>query len=471
MPAWIPKRDDKSPPTDGLPLAARRLAMLTLGIVVTMSVLDSALSNIALPTIAHDLAASPAAVVWVANAYQLAVTVSLLPLASLGDRIGYRRVSMTGLVVFTVGALGASLATSLPMLIAMRVVMGLGGAGIMSVNSALVRFIYPRALLGRGLGMNTLVVATGMASGPTIAAIILSVLPWPFLFALHVPLGVVAFLLSRHTLPDTPHGAQPFDLSGAVLNALTFGLFIFALGDTGHGEAPWLVALQMFGAVVAGFFFVRRQRHLPLPMLPLDLFRLPIFSLSVGTAICSHLAQTMAFLALPFWFVAASGASQTQIGMLMTPWPLMLVVIAPIAGRLSDRHSAGLLGGLGLAVMSIGLLLVLNLAPDAGFWNVAWRMALCGAGFGFFQTPNNRTLIGSAPRERSGAASGMLSTARLLGQTTGGALLALVFGLSTGAGENIAHGASIAIGIAAGFSLLGMCISWLRLRLRAPRAR
>jgi len=227
------------------------------------------------------------------------------------------------------------------------------------------------------------------------------------------------------------------------------------------------VALQVLGALVAGFFFIRRQRRLPMPMLPLDLFRIPIFSLSVGTAICSHLAQTMAFLALPFWLVAA-GASQTEIGMLMTPWPLALVFVAPIAGRLSDRHSAGLLGGLGLAVMSAGLLLVLDLAPDAGFWNVAWRMALCGAGFGFFQTPNNRTLIGAAPRERSGAASGMLSTSRLLGQTTGGALLALVFGLSAGTGENIVHGTSIAIGIAAGFSMLGMCVSWLRLRVTRP---
>ena len=201
-------------------------------------------------------------------------------------------------------------------------------------------------------------------------------------------------------------------------------------------------------------------------MLPIDLFRIRLFRLSVMTAICTHGAQTVAFLALPFWFVYAAGASQAGTGLLMTPWPLMVVFIAPLAGRLSDKYPAGLLGGLGLAVMCGGLLAMLALQADAGYWNTAWRMALCGAGFGFFQTPNNRTLIGSAPRERSGAASGMLSTSRLIGQTVGGALVALVFGLT--GGDNPAAGASTNIGIAAAFAGVGMCISWWRLTTPKP---
>ena len=438
--------------------------MATMAMAVTMTVLDTSLSNIALPAIGRDLGASPAATVWVVNAYQLSVAVSLLPMAALGDRVGYRAIYMMGLVVFILGALGSALAPDLSTLIGMRVLCGLGGAGIMSVNSALVRFIFPRAQLGRGMATNSLVVAVGLASGPSIAALILAVLPWPFLFALNVPLGVVALFLSLRNLPETDRVEHPFDWPSVGLYGVAVSSFILALGGVGHGEGPTRIAAEAILAVIAGVWLVRRQLGRPAPMLPIDLFRIRIFLLSVITAICIHGAQTIAFQALPFWFVYASGASQAGTGLLMTPWPLMVVFVAPLAGKLSDRYPAGLLGGLGLAAMMLGLLAMLALPADAGFWNTAWRMALCGIGFGFFQTPNNRALIGSAPRERSGAASGMLSTSRLIGQTVGGALMAVVFGLTASSGGTVAQGASTGVAIAAGFAGVGMCVSWLRLR-------
>ena len=160
----------------------------------------------------------------------------------------------------------------------------------------------------------------------------------------------------------------------------------------------------------------------------------------------------------------SSGLSPIQIGVLITPWPAALVVMAPIAGRLADRHSAGLLGGLGLAVMTLGLLLVLFLPVRPAQIDVAWRLAVCGIGFGFFQSPNNRLMIASAPRDRAGAGSGMLSTSRLLGQTTGSALVALVFGLSHGGEDAIELGTRLAIGMAAGFAALAMLLSLLRVR-------
>ena len=466
--AWVQPRHT-TPPADGLPPGARRVAMTTMAMAVTMTVLDTSLSNIALPAIGRDLGVTPAATVWVVNAYQLSVAVSLLPLAALGDRVGYRRIYMMGLMVFLCGALGAALANSLTMLVAMRVLCGLGGAGIMSVNSALVRFIFPRAQLGKGMALNSLVVAVGLASGPTIAALILAVLPWPFLFALNVPLGLVTLVLSLRNLPETDRVDHPFDWPSVGLYGVAVASFILALGGAGHGEGPVRIALEAVLAVVAGVWLVRRQLGKPAPMLPIDLFRIRLFLLSVITAICIHAAQTIAFLALPFWFVYASGASQAGTGLLMTPWPFMVVFIAPIAGRLSDRYPAGLLGGIGLAAMMAGLLLMLALPAGAGFWDTAWRMAVCGIGFGFFQTPNNRALIGSAPRERSGAASGMLSTSRLIGQTVGGALLAVVFGLTTATGGSVAHGASLGVAIAAGFAGLGMCVSWLRLGMPPVR--
>ena len=277
-----------------------------------------------------------------------------------------------------------------------------------------------------------------------------------------MPAGVLSMWLAARFLPPTPLAKHPFDPLSALLNAITFGLFITALDAVGRSSNTALVLLEFAVSVTVGAVFWRRQLTLTAPMLPVDLFRRPVFSLSVATAICAHGAQMIAFLALPFYFQYVDGMSPIEIGVLITPWPAALVVMAPIAGRLADRHSAGLLGGLGLAVMTTGLLLVLFMPAPATRLDVAWRLAVCGVGFGFFQSPNNRLMIASAPRDRAGAGSGMLSTSRLLGQTTGSALVAVVFGLTHGGPEGIAFGTRFSIGMAAGFAALAMVLSTLR---------
>ena len=450
--------------TDGLPPPQRWRAMLTVAIAVAMSVLVTSIANIALPTIAQDMHATPAASIWVVNAYQLAVTVTLLPFASMGDIYGHRRVYFWGLAVYTAASLLCAIAPTLPVLVAGRVLQGFGGAGIMSVNGALVRFIFPRASLGRGIGFNALVVAGSSAAGPSVAAGIMSLTSWPWLFATQVPLGVLTLWLASRHLPRTPLAGHPFDPTSAVLNAITFGLFITALDGMGRGQGATAVLLELAGSIGIGVLFVRRQLGLAAPMLPIDLFRRPVFALSVATAICAHAAQVIAFVALPFYFQYVGGMSPIEIGVLITPWPAALVVMAPIAGRLADRYPAGLLGGLGLTVMTVGLLLVIFMPTPPTKLEVAWRLAVCGIGFGFFQSPNNRLMIASAPRDRVGAGSGMLSTSRLFGQTTGSALVALVFGLTHGEPDAVALGTKAAIGMAAAFAGIGMVMSTLRLR-------
>lgn len=452
---------------DGLPVETRWVAMLAVGIAVSMSVLVGSIANIALPTIAEDMHASPAESIWVVNAYQLAVTVTLLPFASLGDIHGHRRVYCWGLAVYTLASLGCALAPNLPLLVGARVVQGFGGAGIMSVNGALVRFIFPRAALGRGIGYNVLIVAASSASGPSVAAAVMSVASWPWLFAIQVPAGVAALLLGMRYLPRSPLAGHVFDPLSAVLNAVTLGLFITALDGIGRGEAAVAVLIEFAVSVVVGVVFVRRQLALRAPMLPVDLFRRPVFSLSVGTAICAHGAQMIAMIALPFYFQYVSGLSPIEIGVLITPWPAALVVMAPIAGRLADRHSAGILGGIGLLVMTVGLVSVLLMPAGADRLDIGWRLAVCGIGFGFFQSPNNRLLIASAPADRAGAGSGMLSTSRLVGQTTGSALVALVFGLTHGGADAIALGTRVSIGMAACAAALAMGLSFLRVSRRA----
>lgn len=413
---------------DGLPLPQRYGAILTIIIGISMAVLDGAIANVALPTIATDLHASPASSIWIVNAYQIAIVVSLLSLSFLGDMFGYHRIYKCGLVVFLLSSLFCALSDSLQMLTLARIAQGFGGAALMSVNTALIRLIYPQRHLGRGMGINSFIVAVSSAAGPTIAAAILSISSWKWLFLINVPLGIIALILTIRFLPaNIAHDTKPrFDLPSAVMNALTFGLLITALSGFAQGQSLTLIGAELLVLVVVGFFFVRRQLSLPVPLLPIDLLRIPLFSLSIGTSICSFCAQMLAMVSLPFYLQTVLGRSEVETGLLLTPWPLATMVMAPLAGYLIERLHAGLLGALGMVIMAAGLFALVMLPGSPSDLNIIWPMILCGAGFGLFQSPNNHTIITSAPRERSGGASGMLGTARLLGQSTGAALVALM---------------------------------------------
>jgi DHA2 family multidrug resistance protein-like MFS transporter len=425
-----------------------------------MSSLDTSIANTALPTIATDVNASAADSVWVVNAYQLALIVSLLPIASLGEIVGYRRIYIWGVAVFAPASLLCAISWSLPTLTAARVIQGFGASGIMSVNTALIRFIYPSGSLGRGVGYNALVVAVSTAVGPTVAAGILSVGSWQWLFAVNVPLGLIAFALAVHVLPGTERAPHGFDVASALLNALTFGCLIFGISEATHGVAANVSASVICVAAVSGLALIYRQLGLPAPMLPVDLYRRPMFALSSLTAFCSFSAQGLAFVSLPFYFQAVLGLSAVQTGLLLTPWPVMTAVLAPIAGPLSDRYPPAILGGIGLAILCAGLTLTALLPGHPGTFGIVWRMMVCGAGFGFFQSPNLKAIMSSAPPDRSGGASGIVATSRLVGQAVGAALVALCFSIS------LPHGPALALGLGAAFAGTGSIVSFSRLAAR-----
>lgn len=448
---------------DGLPLPQRRWAILTIALGLIMAVIDGSIANVALPTIAQDLNASPAFSIWIVNGYQLAITISLLPLAAVGEIIGYRRVYLAGLLFFTLASLFCALSSTLVLLTIARILQGFGAAGILSVNAALVRFTYPHSQLGRGIGINALVVAMSAAVGPTLAAGILAVGTWPYLFAINVPLGVVALSLAWRCLPVTPLGSHSFDWQSAVLSAITFGVGITSIDSIGHGEAPIFYLSEMAIAGIACVWLVRRQSFVSSPLLPVDLLRIPVFTLSICTSVASFCAQMLAFVALPFYLQARFGYSAVQIGLLITPWPIAIAIIAPIAGRLVEHYPAGLLGGIGLLLFACGLGTLAVLPAHPSLMDVIWRMALSGAGFGLFQSPNNRTMIAAAPRERSGGASGMLGTARLLGQTTGAALVALLLA------RYPVEGTRISLLVGAGVALCAAALSTMRLSSAGSR--
>ena len=455
---------------DGLPQPQRRQAMVVVILGIAVAVLDGTIVNLALPGIARELQADPAHAIWVVNAYQIATLVMLLPLASLGDRIGYRRVYLTGMALFAAASLIATLSHSLGMLIAGRALQGLGAAGIMSVNAALVRLIYPRNQLGRGMAINSMVVATASVAGPSVAAGILSIASWPWLFALNVPLGALVLVLGLRSLPvnEARASGARFSLLDVALNVAMFALVFVGAdrlgvrGEVGQGASPGAWALLLAGLAV-GFVYLRRQAAQAVPLFPVDLLRIPVFALSMGTSVGAFCAQMLSFIALPFLLLDTYGRSHFEAGLLITAWPLAIVVMAPIAGRLIGRYPDGLLGGIGLALLATGLALLAALPAQPGNADIVWRMALCGFGFGLFQSPNNHTIVTTPPPHRSGAASGMLGTARLTGQTLGAVLLAGIFSVWS---PHDGKGQVIALGLAACCAAVAAVCSTLRTRAR-----
>src|SRR3977135_1865187 len=272
---------------DGLPAERQRWAAAAIFTALAMASLDTAIANIALPAIAAVLHASPSEVIWVVNVYQIAMVATLLPLAALGEVVGHHRIYLGGLVLFTLASLFCACAWSLPSLLTARVLQGLGAGGIMSVNTALVRFVYPGRLQGLGFGHNALVVATAFTLGPTIASGILAIGPWSWLFAINIPFGVVAILTGLKTLPRTPRASHAFDFPGALLAAGCLGLLILGIGSAAHHARPGLVLIELAAAVLLGWVLIRRQADHPAPVLPIDLFRRPLFALSTAHALCA----------------------------------------------------------------------------------------------------------------------------------------------------------------------------------------
>lgn len=431
-----------------------------------LSVIDGTICNVALPAIASQLDVPSSDSIWVVNAFQLVIMMLLLPFSSLGELWGYKQVYLQGIVAFTLGSLFCALSGTLPMLVLSRVVQGLGAAMIMSVNTSIVKLIYPRHRLGEGVGLNATVVAIASVAGPSLSAAILAVAPWPWLFAINIPVGIVTFFMARKYLPDNPVRVigRKFNWRDAVLNAATFGLLIGCVEAYSHDVPPRYIIGGVVVMVVVGCIYVRSQFGRRYPMLPFDLLKIPIFSTSVATSILSFTAQMLGMVAMPFLLVNTFGYDAVGTGLLMTSWPLVIVFVAPIAGWLISKVHPGILGGVGLVVMSIGCFSLSFVSPDEGHFGLVWRLMLCGAGFGMFQSPNNHLLLSSAPPQRAGSAGGMLATARLTGQTTGAALVALMFHLF---GDTAPHDAMLLAGC---LTLCGAVCSLTRLKERMPNS-
>lgn len=438
----------------GLPQPQRTVAIASVLAAMVLVVLDAAIANVALPTIARSLHVTPAMSVWVMTAYQTALVMALLPCAALGEALGHRRVFAAGVALFTVASLLCALSPSLPLLVAARLLQGFGGAAVMALGVALLRFVVPQQQLGAAIGWNALVVALSSAAGPTLGAAILSAASWPWLFAVNLPVGLVVLAATR-ALPRLPGTARRLDLLSVLLNAGAFASLV--LGAELLPSRPALAGVLLAAAALAMAALVRREAPREAPLIPLDLLRSGSFRVSVIASVCLFAGQAAGMVALPFYLQHGLGQSPLRTGLYMTPWPLTVAIVAPITGRLASRVSTAWLCAAGGLCLALGLAAASLWPMDGAPLALVPITMLCGLGFGLFNVPNNRNMFLSAPPERSGAAGGMQGTARLVGQTAGAIVMTLLFTQTSAAAAP-----RIGLAIGAALTLLAGLVSTLR---------
>jgi len=426
-------------------------AAVSLGTFLT--VIDGAIATVALPTIAQDLHVDGSAAVLVVTVYQLMMVTLLLPFSALGDRIGIKRFYQGGQVVFTLATALCFFAKSLPFLLVVRALQAIGAAACQSVMSAMIRAIYPSNRLGRGLGLNGVVVSIAGALAPTAGGLILSVSSWPYVFAVGAPFGVLSLLLGRVALPDLPAHEGEYNLLGAVLCFVSFGLLIAGLEALVHGNSPVVSMAIVLIGVGLGVILVLHELRERIPILPVDLLSNGLMRLSLGGGFVAFIGAACLSLSLPFHLAHGYGWAPGEIGAVLSPWPAAMMVMMPLAGALSDRYPAGLLGGIGMTIATVAMLLMAFLPEHPTYYDIAWRMFLSGLGYGLFLAPNSRIVIGASPRHRAAAAGGLLATGRLCGQTIGATLVAALLALGLGTTRAPALIAACLTAVACGCSL------------------
>lgn len=419
---------------DGLPIPRRYVAIFALSAGTALAVIDGTIANVALPTIAQSLRVPASEAAHVVTLYQLVLVMALLPLSALGDRIGHRRLYQSGQFLFAAASLACLFVTSLPLLLAARAVQGLGAACALSVSSALIRAAYPARQLGRGLGINSMIVASAGALSPTLGGIILGAVSWQWVFVAPVPFALLSLAAGSIALPRTKPVTDRYDPVGALLSAATFALLILGLQNIAYGRHILPGSLKLAAGIATAAILIRQQAHVARPILPLDLLGQGRLAIPVIGLLLAFMAQMILLVSLPFRLAHRSGFTPVEIGATLSLWPLTLIIVSPLAGTLSDRMSSRFLGDLGMVIATAGFATIALLPDHTSQLDASLRMAICGLGFGLFLSPNARAIIGAAPRARAAAAGGLMATTRLTGQALGASIAGGLLALGAGDG-------------------------------------
>jgi EmrB/QacA subfamily drug resistance transporter len=430
------------------------VALVCLGLFMTT--LDGSIVNIGLPSIARAFDTPlDGAVEWIIICYLVVIGGLLLTFGRLSDMIGRSPIWMAGLIVFTISSAICGAAPSLGLLIAARALQGVGGALIFSTSTALLSGAVPETQRGHALGWGSVAVALGASAGPTIGGFLTAYATWRWIFYVNVPIGLVALLATLRLIPPTvQRSGEQFDPWGALL--LAIALAALNLGLSFGQEWGWtsarVLGILLIGvaSLVAGVLVENRSTH---PIIDMRLFQNRVFLSAVVSLLCSTLALFAVGFLLPFYAEELRGFSPERTGLLLTPYPVAMAIVAPVAGALSDRVGSRWLAPVALAITAGALLLLMQLDATSATSAMVWRLALAGVGIGLFQAPNTRALMGAAPASEQGMASGVFATARVTGQALSVAIAGAVFASFGGAAAGnalVAHGANVVAGNAAG---------------------
>ncbi len=412
--------------------AARRWVLVTVGTGTFMSALDGSVVNTVLPVLADALGTDVAGIEWVTTVYLLVVSALLLSVGRLGDIRGHKKIYVAGFIAFIIGSALCGLAQSAPMLVALRVVQAVGAAMLFASSPAILTAAFPAARRGTALGAQATFTYLGLTAGPSLGGWLAHTLGWRSVFYVNIPVGLLALTLAiRVIAPDTVRArgvAEKFDMRGAVLFASGLTALLIALNQ-GH-EWGWrsLATLTMvLVAVLLLTEFIRTETRHPDPMLDLSLFRIRLFSTSTVSALLNYTCVYGVVFVLPFLLIQSRGLNTQEAGLVLTAQPLLMAVVAPISGALSDRIGVRLPATAGMLILTVGLMLLASAAADGALQTIVIALALIGFGLGLFGSPNNSAIMGAAPSNRQGIAAGVLATARNVGMVMGVGLAGAIF--------------------------------------------
>ncbi len=444
--------------------------LLAIGVGTFMAALDGSVVNIVLPIVTRELKSDIATIEWVVTIYLLVVSGLLLSFGRLGDLQGHKRVYLLGFVIFILGSTLCGLAPSAPALIGFRGLQAFGAAMLFSNSPAILTKSFPAVQRGQALGMQGTMTYLGLTVGPTLGGWLTNQFSWHAVFFVNLPVGLIALALSYRFIPDDSPSEkpEPFDLLGAAAFTLALVTLLLALNQ-GHAWG-WTspLVLSLFGiALLLLAAFIVIERRVPAPMLDFSLFENRLFSAAAASALMNYMCVSTITFLLPFYLIQGRGLAAAQAGLILTAQPLVMAIVAPLSGTLSDRIGSRLPSTGGMAILATALYLLSRLGPDAPVGNIVPVLAIAGLGTGIFISPNNSALMGAAPRHRQGIASGILALARNVGMVLGvglaGAILTTILGPSLeGSSPRIFQAIGIGFLVASGIALVGLVTSVAR---------
>lgn len=439
-PGKPPSQQEKPPEAQSAQLPAQKWwVLLAIGIGTFMSALDGSVVNTLLPVISRSFnpdsgsglaSAQVAEVEWIVTIYLLVLSGLLLAFGRLGDLRGHKAIYNSGFVIFLVSSALCGLAPSVTALIIFRAVQAIGAAMLSANSPAILTKSFPAKQRGQALGLQATMTYLGLTVGPSLGGWVADQFSWRGVFYINVPVIVIALYLSiRHIPSDKPEKrSEVFDKKGAAVFMAGLVALLFALNQ-GHAlgwTSPIILGLLGGSIGLIAWFIAIELKH-PFPMLDLRLFANGLFSSSAASAVINYICVYSIMFLMPFYLIQGQGLSASQAGLILTAMPIVMAVIAPLSGTLSDRVGTRIPTVLGMAILALGLAWLAGLQADSTTWQIAMRMGVCGLGIGIFISPNNSALMGAAPQNRQGIAAGIMATARNVGMVLGIGLTGAIF--------------------------------------------